>query len=63
MGDDISSSISPPPVNLNDCFINGEIDLYRYKAYKNRCRHQNVRFRRLQSSWEDIVNIIQTLEK
>ena len=48
MGNDISSSISPPPFNLKDCFINGEIDLFRYRAYKNRRRRQNLRFHRLQ---------------
>lgn len=48
MGNDISSSISPPPFNLKDCFINGEIDLFRYRAYKNRRRQQNLRFHRLQ---------------
>jgi hypothetical protein len=48
MGNNISSSISPPPFNLKDCFINGKIDLFRYRAYKNRRRQQNLRFHRLQ---------------
>ena len=48
MGNYISLSISPLPFTLEDCFINGEIDLFRYRAYKNRRHQQDLRFHRLQ---------------
>ena len=40
MGNDISSSIIPPPLSINDCVVDGELDLMRYYMYKRRLRTQ-----------------------
>ena len=34
MGQDVSKSITPPPLAFQDCFVNGEIDLPRYLYYR-----------------------------
>ena len=36
MGNDLSSSITPPPLSLNDCVVNGELDIARCYVYKRR---------------------------
>ena len=36
MGQNISKSITPPPLTLDDCLINGKVDLSRYYFYKRR---------------------------
>ena len=38
MGNDISSSITPPPLSLQDCTIDGELDLLRYSIYRKRIK-------------------------
>ena len=52
MGNDISLSITPQPLSVNDCFINGELDLIRYYMYKRRLRRQLLRHTQL----KEIVN-------
>ena len=42
MGNDISSSIIPPPLSLHDCLVDGELDLMRYYMYKRRVRRQSL---------------------
>ena len=52
MGNDLSTSIIPPPFTLRDCFVDGELNLYRYRAYrqrKERYRLHNLRVRSLRS--------------
>ena len=39
MGQDISKSITPPPLTLQDCLTNGQIDLPRYLYYRRRSNH------------------------
>ena len=34
MGQDISKSITPPPLSLTDCMVNGKIDIPQYKYYR-----------------------------
>ena len=36
MGQDISKSITPPPLSLTDCLVNGQIDTVRYTYYRRR---------------------------
>ena len=36
MGQDISKSITPPPLTLTDCLVNGQIDTVRYTYYRRR---------------------------
>ena len=36
MGQDISKSINPPPLTLQDCFVDGKFDLARYLYYSRR---------------------------
>ena len=36
MADQITHSISTIPLSLRDCFVNGEVDIYRYWTYKRR---------------------------
>ena len=36
MGQDISKSITPPPLTLTDCLVNGQIDTVRYTYYRQR---------------------------
>ena len=36
MGQDISKSYIPPSLSLHDCYIDGEIDLVRYRLYQRR---------------------------
>jgi hypothetical protein len=36
MGQDISKSYIPPPLSLRDCYVDGEIDLVRYRLYRKR---------------------------
>ena len=43
MGNDLSSSIIPPPISLNDCVVDGELDIARYSIYKRRVRREKVR--------------------
>ena len=40
MSNDLSSSISPPPLSLNDCVVDGELDIARYFIYKRRVRRE-----------------------
>jgi len=40
MGNDLSSSITPPPLSLNDCVVDGELDIARYYIYKRRFRRE-----------------------
>ena len=40
MGNDLSSSIVPPPLSVNDCIVNGELDLMRYYMYKRKLRRK-----------------------
>jgi len=40
MVDQITSSISTIPLSLRDCFVNGEVDIYRYWTYKRRKRRK-----------------------
>ena len=40
MGYQITSSISTIPSSLHDCFVNGEVDIYRYWTYKRRKRRK-----------------------
>ena len=36
MGQDISKSYIPPPLTLRDCYVDGEIDLIRFRLYHKR---------------------------
>ena len=36
MGQDISKSYTPPPISFQDCLVNGQIDLGRYRLYSKR---------------------------
>ena len=36
MGQNISSSYTPPPISLHDCLIDGQIDLAKYRIYSKR---------------------------
>ena len=36
MGQDVSKSITPPPLSLQDCLINGQIDIIRYIYYRSK---------------------------
>ena len=52
MGNDISTSTIPPPFTLRDCIVDGELNLYRYRAYRQRLQRNklyNSRFRSLRS--------------
>ena len=62
MGNDISLSILPPPVNLKDCFINGNIyiDIEHTRTDVDNKMYISVDCK---LSCEVVVNIIQTLEK
>ena len=40
MGNDLSSSIVPPPLSVNDCIVNGELDFMRYYMYKRKLRRK-----------------------
>ena len=42
MGNEVSSSIVPPPLSINDCLIDGELDLMRYYIYRRRVRTQSL---------------------
>ena len=52
MGHDISKSITPPPLSLTDCLVDGEIDMCRYKYYRRRLddMNQNNIFSNLESN-------------
>ena len=39
MGNNISQNITPPPLTLTDCLINGRINIPRYYWYKRRQDH------------------------
>ena len=41
MGQDISKSYIPPPLTLRDCYVDGEIDLVRYRLYRKRTFKNN----------------------
>ena len=32
----VSKSLSPPPLLLQDCFVNGQVDLVRYIYYRRK---------------------------
>ena len=53
MGNDISRSIIPPPLSINDCVVDGELDLMRYYMYKRRQRIQLIQSTQL----KEIVNL------
>ena len=36
MGQEISTSYTPPPLSLRDCLVDGQIDLTRYRLYARR---------------------------
>ena len=64
MGQSISSSIIPPPLTLQDCFVDGQIDIARYLYYRRRSdyislscveRRKRLRRRRMQCSTVRIV--------
>ena len=40
MGQDISKSITPPPLSFQDCFYNGEVDVARYTHYRRQLQDQ-----------------------
>ena len=40
MGNDLSSSITPPPLSLNDYVVDGELDIARCSIYKKRVRRE-----------------------
>ena len=42
MGQDISKSITPPPLSLTDCVVDGKIDLPRYMYYQKRTYGINI---------------------
>ena len=41
MGQDISKSYIPPPLTLWDCYVDGEINLVRYRLYCKRTYNNN----------------------
>ena len=53
MGNNISSSIIPPPLSLNDCIVNGDLDLLRYYMYKRRRRIQSLQ----RTALDEIVKV------
>ena len=52
MGNDISQSTIPPPTSINDCVVDGELDLMQYYIYKRRNRRQLLQSTQL----NEIVN-------
>ena len=40
MGQDISKSITPPPLTLHHCFVDGKIDIPRYLYYRRKLDDQ-----------------------
>ena len=36
MGQDISKSLNPPPLTLQDCLVNGKFDLTQYVYYRRK---------------------------
>ena len=40
MGNNLSFSMIPPPLSLNDCVVDGELDIARYYIYKRRVRRE-----------------------
>ena len=65
MGQTISSSITPPPLTLQDCFVDGQIDISRYLYYRRRSddiilscveRRKRLRRRRMRHSTQMIIN-------
>ena len=42
MGNDLSTSILLAPLSLNDCHIDGELDLMRYYIYKRKVRRKSI---------------------
>lgn len=52
MGNDLSSSIIPPPLSVNDCIVSGELDIMRYYMYKRRLRRRLSQYTGL----KEIVN-------
>ena len=52
MCNDILASTTPPPFTLRDCIVDGELNLYRYRAYRQRVQRNmlyNSRFRSFRS--------------
>ena len=42
MGNNVSTSIIPPPLSLNDCVVDGELDIARYFIYKRIYRRKMI---------------------
>ena len=36
MGQDISTSLNPPPLSLQDCLVDGKFDVTRYIYYRRK---------------------------
>ena len=36
MGQDISTSLNPPPLSLQDCLVDGKFDVTRYMYYRRK---------------------------
>ena len=49
MGQDISILFSPPPLSLQQCFIDGEFSLPHYLVYRRRRDAANQRFQNMNS--------------
>ena len=56
MGNDFSTSIIPPPITLRDCFIDGELNLYRYQAYRQRIDRRRLQTSRIKSLRSNIAS-------
>ena len=48
MRNDVSSSITPPPLSLQECTVDGELDLLRYYIYRRRIKKKLLQSSSLQ---------------
>ena len=61
MGDDVSTSIIPPPLSLNDCVVDDELDIARYFIYKRIYRRKMIQSDALNTiihkKWKAVTNL------
>ena len=62
MGQDISKSITPPPLSLQDCVYNGELDIARYTHYRrqldDQLHHDHFFYQRKRKHFSDHHDIV-----
>ena len=49
MGNNLSTSTVPPLFTLRDCFVDGELNLYRYRAFRQRIKRRRLHSSRIES--------------